>query len=82
MLDYFALIILLVLLAAIVVGWVFLATWPGKIARERNHPQAEAINVMGWWGALTIGILSPLAWVWAYSKPMKLPQAKPEEPAS
>ncbi len=51
-LDIFALIVLLVLLVAIVVAWVVLAMLPGKMAKQRNHPQADAINVGGWLGAL------------------------------
>jgi hypothetical protein len=43
--------------------------YPGKIAQQRNHPQADAINVCGWWGAITMGILSPLAFIWAYTNP-------------
>ena len=86
MLDYFALVVLLVLIAVLIIAWVFVATWPGKIARERNHPQADAINVMGWWGALTMGILSPIAWVWAYSRPIaepiQLPESEKEKEAS
>jgi len=50
-----------------------LAMLPGQIARKRNHPQADAINVMGWWGALTLGILAPIAWVWAYTRPVIQP---------
>ena len=68
-LDIFALIILLVLLVTAVAVWLILGMYPGKIARERNHPQAEAIAVCGWWGAVTLGILSPLAFVWAYTNP-------------
>lgn len=67
-LDIFALIILIVLLALIVAIWIVLGMLPGKIARSRNHPQAEAINVCGWWGVLTMGILLPLAFIWAYTK--------------
>ena len=69
MLDIFALIILVVLALAGIAVWVLLAMAPGKIARSRNHPQADAINVCGWWGALTLGILTPLAFIWAYTKP-------------
>ena len=69
MLDIFALIILLVIIVAIVAGAIFLGMLPGRIARNRNHPQAEAINMCGWWGILTMGILLPLAYVWAYTKP-------------
>ena len=67
-LDIFALIILLVLLLTAVAVWLVLGMYPGKIARERNHPQAEAIAVCGWWGVITLGLLLPVAWVWAYTK--------------
>lgn len=67
-LDIFAIIILLVLLVAILVAWVVLAMLPGKIARARNHPQAEAINVGGWISALFIGPW-PIMLVWAFTRP-------------
>jgi len=41
---------------------------PGRIARERHHPQADAISVCGWWGLVTLGILLPLAYIWAYTR--------------
>jgi hypothetical protein len=66
-LDIFALVILITLALSMLAGWVALGMAPGKIARGRNHPQADAINVCGWWGALTMGILSPLAFIWAYT---------------
>ncbi len=69
MLEIFALIVLLVLLATAVAAWVILGMLPGRIARTRNHPQADAINVCGWWGVLTMGLLCPLAFIWAYTKP-------------
>lgn len=74
-LNIFALIVLLVLIAAVVAVWVVLGMMPGKIARQRNHPQADAINVCGWWGVITLGILLPLAWIWAYTKPRELQTA-------
>jgi hypothetical protein len=42
-----------------------LGSLPGEIARSRNHPQAEAINICGWMGIITI-VLWPIAMVWAY----------------
>ena len=66
-LDLFALFVLLVLLVAAVAVWVVLGMMPGKIARKRNHPQADAINVCGWWGVITMGLLLPLAFIWAYT---------------
>lgn len=68
-LDIFSLIVLIVLIITVLAGWAMLGMYPGKIARERKHPQAEAISVCGWWGAITMGILSPLAFVWAFSNP-------------
>jgi len=68
-LDIFALIVLLVLIACGLAVWALLGMYPGKIARQRNHPQAEAINVCGWWGAITMGLLAPIAFIWAYTNP-------------
>ena len=33
---------------------------PGAIARARHHPQADAINICGWLGIITL-VLWPLA---------------------
>jgi hypothetical protein len=68
-LDIFALIVLLVLVGCFLAVWALLGIYPGKIARQRNHPQADAINVCGWCGAITLGILAPIAFIWAYSNP-------------
>ncbi len=68
-LDVFAIVVLLVLIVAILVAWIVLAMLPGKIARKRNHPQAEAINVGGWISALLIGPW-PIMLVWAFMRPI------------
>ena len=68
-LDIFALFILFVLVAAAVGVWVILGMLPGRIARQRKHPQADAINACGWWGAITLGLLMPIAFVWAFTDP-------------
>ena len=60
-------IIMLICLTATVI--VQLGTLPGKIARKRNHPQADAVNAASWIG-LALGIFWPLAFIWAfYSAP-------------
>ena len=69
-LDLFAILVLVVLVVAVVVIWVFLAMLPGKIAQKRGHPQAEAVNVCGILGGLTLGLLWPVAFTWAYLKPL------------
>jgi uncharacterized BrkB/YihY/UPF0761 family membrane protein len=65
-LGIFALIVLLTLVATILGAVVWLAILPGKVARRRGHPQAEAINVAGWLGILT-GIVWIVALIWAYT---------------
>ena len=67
MLDLFALFILLTLGICAVAAILLLAIMPGRIARKRKHPQADAIAVCGYWGVLTFGILLPVAYVWAYT---------------
>jgi amino acid transporter len=71
----FVILVLLVLIGI----WVFvkLAALPGQKAAERGHPQAEAINILGWIGLL-LGVAPWLvALVWAYTKPPVLQAASP-----
>lgn len=65
-LSIFSLIVLIVLGLAFVAAWIALAILPGRIAARRNHQQAEAVKICGYWGALTLGLLMPVAFVWAY----------------
>ncbi len=64
---FFALFVLIVLALTAVGVWLFLAVAPGRIADGRGHPKADAVRVCGYWGALTLGILMPLAFIWAYA---------------
>ena len=68
-LDVFALIVLAVLALTVLGVLVFLARWPGNIAQSRGHPQTDAIRIAGWLGVLSFGILWPLAFIWAHTKP-------------
>jgi len=80
LLDWFAIAVLVVLAASLVVGWVVVGMLPGRIARKRNHPQADAIAVCGWWGVLTMGILCPVAFIWAYTNPRWRETSAPARP--
>ena len=68
-LDVFALVVLLLLGAAAVAILAVLGMMPGRIARNRNHPQTAAVTACGWWGLITMGILLPVAYIWAYYNP-------------
>lgn len=60
LLDVFALIVLAVLLVTAIAVIGVLGALPGRIARGRGHPQADAIAVGGWLGLLFGGVLWPV----------------------
>ena len=62
-----------VLIIAPIIGVV--AFWmvhilPEKIAEKKRHPQAKAIQCVCLLSLCFGGILWPLAWLWAYTKPV------------
>ncbi len=70
MLDIFALVVLLVVTSAAIWLLILVARIPGKIARDSNHPHADAINYLAWIGALTLGIGWFIALVWTQLRPV------------
>ena len=66
-LSVLALLILLLLVACVILLAAWLGGLPGRIARERSHPQADAINACGWLGLITMGVPWLIAMVWAYT---------------
>jgi hypothetical protein len=69
-LDAFAFLVFAVLLIAGVIIVVSLGKLPGQLARKWGHPQASAINALSWIGIATGGVLWPIAFVWAFVKPI------------
>ena len=62
--------VLMALMAAIVIGlFVFLGSWPGRVARRLGHPYAEAVSVAGWVTILFGGVAWPFVLIWAYAVP-------------
>ena len=78
--DIFAFIVFAVLLAVAVIIIVGLGSLPGAIARKRGHPQAAAVNVASWLGLAMLGILWPLALIWAFMKPSASGSTVSQEP--
>src|SRR5512139_214605 len=54
---------------AIGVFWI-VHILPEKIAEQRKHPQAKAIQTLCLLSLVFGGFLWPIAWLWAYSKPV------------
>jgi CBS domain containing-hemolysin-like protein len=61
-------VIVVMPLAGIVLFWI-VHVMPEKIAHKRHHPQREAIHVLCLLSLVFGGLLWPIAWLWAYTKP-------------
>lgn len=63
--DYITFAVILALVAAFLVVAVFVLGLPGRIAIARKHPDADAINTMGWLGFLAV-VPWMQAFMWAF----------------
>lgn len=78
-LDAFAFVVIAVIFLVAVVIVVNLGKLPGQLARQWGHPQAAAINVAGWLGIATGGLVWPFALIWAFTTPARPPPGKIED---
>ena len=62
-------VIVAVPIGGIVLFWL-VHVLPEKIAHKRHHPQRDAIQVLCLLSLVFGGLLWPLAWLWAYTKPI------------
>jgi CBS domain containing-hemolysin-like protein len=62
-------VLIIVPIVVIVVFWL-VHILPEKIAEKKKHPQAKAIQTLCLLSLVFGGLLWPLAWLWAYSKPV------------
>lgn len=68
--DIVSWVVLLVGPAILIVLFWLVHILPEKIAEKRRHPQAKAIQTLCLLSLFFGGLLWPLAWLWAYSKPV------------
>ena len=73
-LDTMAEVVSWIVLIVVPIGvlWVFwlIHVLPEKIAEKKGHPQAPAIKTLCLLSLAFGGLLWPLAWLWAYTKPV------------
>jgi hypothetical protein len=62
-------VIIFMPIGAIVLFWL-VHILPEKIAHKRHHPQRDAIQVLCLLSLVFGGMLWPIAWLWAYVKPV------------
>src|SRR5687768_9250368 len=68
--GYIAIFVLVFVPALLIYVFWMIHILPEKIAERRGHPQADAIKTLCLLSLVFGGLLWPLAWLWAYSKPV------------
>ena len=68
--DYIAIFVLVFVPALLIYLFWMVHILPEKIAERRGHPQADAIKTLCLLSLVFGGLLWPVAWLWAYSKPV------------
>ena len=63
--DYLTFAVIVALVGAFLAAAVFVLGLPGRIATARKHPDADAINIMGWLGFLAV-VPWMQAFMWAF----------------
>ena len=63
--DYLTFLVMFVLIGAFLTIAVLVLGLPGRIAIARKHPDADAINTMGWLGFLAV-VPWMQAFMWAF----------------
>src|SRR5262249_26237530 len=68
--GFLAVFILFVVPIVLIVLFWLVHILPEQIAHKRHHPQFEAIRTLCLLSLVFGGLLWPLAWIWAYSRPV------------
>ena len=67
--NFLAIFVLIFVPIVLIVLFWLVHILPEKIAHKRHHPQFEAIRTLCLLSLVFGGLLWPLAWIWAYTKP-------------
>ena len=68
--NVIALVVIVVVPIVVIVVFWLVHVLPEKIAHKNHHPQTKAIQVLCLLSLVFGGMLWPLAWLWAYTKPV------------
>ena len=89
--DVMAWVVLIVVPIVCIAVFLLIHILPEKIAEKKQHPQTKAIQCLCLLSLAFGGMLWPLAWLWAYSKPVlhklaygtdKVPHGEEDEDAA
>jgi len=68
--DIVAIVVLIVVPVVVVVVFWLVHVLPVRFAEKRHHPQAAAIQTLCMLSLVFGGLLWPIAWLWAFTKPV------------
>ncbi len=68
--DVMAWVVLVIVPVVVIVLFWMVHVLPEKIAHKRHHPQTQAIQTLCLLSLVFGGLLWPIAWLWAYTKPV------------
>ena len=68
--DVLTWVVIIVVPIVLVAGFWFVHILPEKVAEQREHPQKEVIKVICLLSLFFGGLLWPIAWILAYTKPV------------
>jgi CBS domain containing-hemolysin-like protein len=68
--TFIALFVIFVVPVVLIALFWMVHILPEKIAHRRHHPQFEAIRTLCLLSLVFGGLLWPIAWIWAYTKPV------------
>ena len=68
--DWIAIFVICVVPIVVIVLFWLVHILPEKVAEKRHHPQLDAITTLCLLSLAFGGLLWPIAWLWAYTKPV------------
>ena len=70
MADWLAIFVICVVPIGVIVVFWLVHILPEKVAEKRHHPQKDAITTLCLLSLAFGGLLWPIAWLWAYTRPV------------
>jgi len=64
-LEYVALVLLILVALVLFYGIIAIHDIPYEIAVKRNHPHQDVLHVAGWVSLFTLHAIWPFLWIWA-----------------
>jgi len=64
-LEYVALVLLILVALVIFYGIIAIHDIPYEISVKRNHPHQDVLHVAGWVSLFTLHAIWPFLWIWA-----------------